>query len=158
MGYYFKVKVKKDIDKKTLLEECNIRNWGYKEKENYIKIACNYRNPIIFQGILIQNGINVISCKLKETDKKWVNKYNNSFTAYHAHNDLDGQGLIEDFNAYDEISQLIFPSNGIHCTDDIDEFKNSLRGLGPVASQVFMHKFLNSSDNYEEDELENSYF
>lgn len=98
MGYYFKIKVEREIDKASLLEKCNLRHWGVKVKENHIKVACDYQNPDIVRAILQEAGVDILSCQLKETDKKWVDKYINHLSLYKAH--TEDRVLEEDDREY----------------------------------------------------------
>ena len=148
----FKIKCRTKDEYDSIKRICRYEGIAFKQKEGKsLKVDCN-KNELLYY--LNMNQIQPISIKPCKS-----NKSPNMITGYSAINRNDGFGLVEQYDLISELNNML-PLGGIHCADDIKEYKSMMRLMDPsgLTRTVFEHNdrsFVGDNyrlcDDYDED-------
>lgn len=135
----WKVKCASENDYKKLKKVLREDGVAFSRKEGKsLKVDCNKDELLSY---LAELRITPISIKPGKDTKVVV--------GYRAHNNFDGQGLVEDYDFVGSINEML---PVVHCADDARELSAFLHGMGPVAREVFLHsnrRFVEDNRDYE---------
>lgn len=140
-----KIKCASESEYKLLRDYFDDIGFEYSQKEGKsLKVYNTNEHEIRHYCCVV--GVHPISIKKSKKDADKV-----SVTGYRAHNNFDGQGLVEDYDLVGSINEML---PVVRCADDAKELDSFLYGLDKsgLAREVFLHskrRFVDDGRDYE---------